>query len=205
MEKNPRAKKIKDILLGVKPTESVSDENRNSIEIGHVIGNGNIIGSGNIVTTTAPVIRRKVEIVPGDGVITEEQAFKIKALVDKIVDFEKLLKASPRGHGAVWSAFQKRFRITSYRQLPNERFDEACKYLSNQIGRIKSMKSAPKKMGDRFRKEQIAAIQARCKEFQGGTERRKKYMTEQFGISSLTEASDEQIKTIYRHVMGWSK
>lgn len=168
--------------------------------IGNVVGDGNTVH--NHITVQPPVSKTKVIVKTGVGTINAEQKRVLHDLVGEIVSIEKVLKRAPRTFQAVWSAFNKRYRINSYHELGEERFADAEKYLRTEIGRLRSMKSAPGKLGDQ-RAARIKAIQARSREFPGGTERRKAYMVREFGLSSLTDASDDQVEQIYRHVFGW--
>lgn len=173
-----------------------------------ISGTGNIVGDGNTVTNNIvnlqTPVRTRVVVKTGDGVIDAEQRFILKGLVESIVETEKKIRRTPRSYAAVWKAFQKRFRISSYHELPVDQFEAARKYLTTDRARIMSAKSAPKKLGVDFAKQRIVAIQARCREFSDGTARRKAYMAREFGASSLTELDSNQIEQVYRHVMNWS-
>jgi hypothetical protein len=204
-----REDRLKQILQEAHQPVSEGKSTRRRKSESPISGIGNVVGDGNTVTNNVSVFPkppvRKVIVQTGDDVVDAEQKFILKEAVKNIVDLEAKLKQNPRGFGAVWSAFNKRFRVSSYVELPKERFEEALKYLQTAAGRIKSAKSAPKKLGADFTAARITAIQARCREFPEGTARRKAYMMEKFGASSLTELDAAQLEQVYRHVFGWKR
>ena len=163
-----------------------------------VQGNGNTVAGRDVIHTERVTVRH--DFTPGPQHITEEQAHELMTLMDEIVKIEKGVKKTPRNEAAVRGAFKTKFKLGSYRALASDRFDEAKKYLQTEIGRLRSAKSAPKKLDDQ-RSARYKAIHARERQL-GISQWRKDYVKDRFGKESLTELSDQQLEQTYRAVMG---
>lgn len=158
------------------------------------------VAGGNIINIS-PVLRPRVIVKTGDGVVDAKQKAELKRLVGEWVDARSRVRKSRSTYGAAWSAFNANFSINSYAELPMERFDEACSWLRRQLAIINGMKSASKVLPD-WRPKAISAIKARCKNQLGDPDAYKPYIQTRFGKSSLTELTDDELRKTKVYVMG---
>lgn len=163
-----------------------------------VKGDGNTVAGRDIITTQRVV--HVANFTPGPEHISEAQAYELKRLMDETVEVEQAVKKNPRDYEAVFGAFKARFKLASYRALEADRFDEALTYLRTGLGRLRSAKSAPTKLGDSWRKQRYAAIKARSRQI-GAEAWLKQYLADKFLATSLTELSDKDLDTCYRTTM----
>lgn len=196
-------KDIKETLMeGSTPTPK---PRRRRSTPGHTItGNGNVIGDGNTVNYyhEPPVVQKKVYVKTGDGVLTATQKAKINDLFKDWMGARDAVRKSTVEIRSLRAAFNKYMSVNSYHEIKQEDFDKAIKWLQRQMGIVNSMPSAASK-NPNWRKSRYTSIKAKCNEFDGGIERQKKYITEKYGVKSLTELTDEQLESTYRHVRGW--
>lgn len=156
------------------------------------------------VINISPVLRPRVIVKTGDGVVDAKQKAELKRLVGEWVDARSRVRKSQSTYAGAWSAFNANFAINSYAELPMERFDEACAWLRRQLAIINGMKSAPKVLPD-WRPKAISAIKARCKNQLGDADAYKPYIQTRFGKSSLTELTDDELQKTKVYVMGKKK
>lgn len=166
---------------------------------GHAIGSGNLVNHGTINIGAKPS-RPKIVVKTGDGVIDASQKAKIKGLLYEWVDTYNAVKKSTLSYGGAWKKLNDYLKTNSYHEIKQEQFDKALKYLRKEIGIIRGMASAPKKVED-WRFKTIQAIQARCSE-RGWQPWRKEYMIKNYGKSSLRLFTDSELEKFYRTVMG---
>lgn len=185
--------KLKLALDDAKPERKRTPRQQSSIEIN---GDGNIVGDGNQIIH-APVVRVRRTVTPPPGSVSPAQKLKLKQALYAWVDAHNTIKvrSSPLTYAAAWSRFYRAFRLTSYAELPAERFDEALKWLQRRRAAIDNMKSAPKLDPD-WRRRTIAAIQARCKSHFNGEKVYQPYCQKRFGLSSLTDLTDQQLASV---------
>ncbi|EOF6096787.1 hypothetical protein ACK1FP_004293 [Salmonella enterica] len=165
---------------------------------GHAFGSGNLVNHGTI-NIGAKQSRPKVVVKTGDGVIDASQKAKIKGLLYEWVDTHNAVKKSNLSYGAAWERLNKYLKTNSYHEIKQENFDKALKYLRTEIGIIRGMASAPKKV-EGWRFKTIRAIQARCSE-KGWQLWRKEFMMKNYGKSSLRQFTDSELEKFYRTVM----
>lgn len=160
-----------------------------------IAGKGNVvsIGNNNVNITSHDVIVQP-KISPGEHHITNEQAYKIKNLVDEVVLAEKSAKRKPRTHAAVWGALKKKFKFASYRMLEQNQFDDVLKYLQQDLGRLRRAKGA--RTAPDWRKSRYRFIHARLKQL-GKTSLKDDYIAMEFGVSSLKELNDNELQHVY--------
>lgn len=198
-----KLKPLADLLKGAVPKKTVR---KNAAGV-RIVGNGNIVGDGNVIhhnfVQVQKVVRPRFTAPPGS--ISQAQAVELKALVEEIAKLEVQAKVKPRNYAAIWTAFKKRMNVTSYLNLPADRFDQAKQYLMQERGRLlrgAAAKSAPS--GD-FINARMKAIHARCREFPDGDQKRRAYMIRNFNAKSMTELNADQIDTLYQYVFGWKR
>lgn len=166
-----------------------------------VTGDGNIVGDGNVVVHTTKLTQRtKAEPKPGTEHIDEDQVFRIKQLVDEIVRLEATLKRDPATFQAVYKALNNRCRVGAMRMIPRASFPVAENFLRQWIGRLSNARSAPKKDSD-WRRRRIAYIKTNERKLGLELDVRR-YLTEKFEVTSLTELDDAQLQQVYQFVSG---
>lgn len=154
-----------------------------------------VIKTEKVITRTNPVTK------PGIEHISEEQCFKIKGLVDEIIQLEKLVKRKPAGYAVVWPAVSRHCGVNAYRMIPYEKFGKAVKYLQSWIGRLRSADTA-RTIDPTQRTSRYAAIHARAK---GQEDRLRAWMVKKYAVSSMTELSNDDLEALYRSVMRWKQ
>lgn len=166
-----------------------------------IVGNGNIqVGRDihvNIVQPPTARLKIKVEAHPGTEHIDDRQAARLMGLVKDVYEAEAKLKKKPKTMGAIWSALNAKLQVPSYRLIPFEDYPKAEKYLSQWIGRLNSMKSAPVVDGDAWRKRYYAYIKANSKH---EPEVLLAYLQRIFKATSLTQLDNDELTRAYRYV-----
>lgn len=204
-----RRKRIKEIIGSANKPKSEEEQGiKQNIKI---VGNNNIAGTSiTVIKTEEVVVKPKVKVTPGEGCITDKQAALIRNLVAEIVTLEKQLKQRPKHYAQVYGALfrhlsknKRRPEITSYRLIPLDKFNEAETYLRSWIGRLSSLKTAPKKDSN-WRKRKYAYIHTNIKQFSLETKLRE-YLQQKFGVTSLKDLSDEELQKTYQAVAYWKK
>ena len=166
-----------------------------------IVGSGNIQVGGDLhVKVERLVTRPRVVLTPGDGVIDESQAARLKALLTDWVNTNNAVRRTQLSFAAAWSALNKRAGVTSYRAIPSEKFASLEKWLQQQSARIGNMASAPRKDGD-WRAKKIGAIKARCKNQLGDEYAYRPYIQRNFKADSLSELATADLQRVYAYVM----
>lgn len=80
-----------------------------------------------------------------------------------------------------------------------EKSTKAETYLRKWIGRLISAKSAPKKIGNSWRKGKYSYIHTNVKQF-GLEVWFREYLQERYCVGGLTELSDDQLKNLYNTI-----
>lgn len=193
------------VVTGVrsKNTEKVTDEigfERNVIK-GNVTGVGIVGNGGTVHINHNPRTVVKAEPKPGIDNIEESECAILKDLVDRVVEKEVLMKKTPKSHKAVWSALNQHCKVASYRMIAKGDFEKARSYLTQWIGSLQGMKSAPAKDSDNWRKDQYKYIKTNAKD-PADAEALKTYIKRNFGAGSLTELADDELRQTYRYISG---
>lgn len=166
-------------------------------------GSTNVIGfvqngaTVNQIKTDKHVTTVKAEVKPGEDHITQEQAAKLTALVNEIVELEAKLKQKPKTHRSVWGTLNAHMGVTRYLLIPAIGYERAEKYLRQWLGRLNSGKSASVKDGDAWRKRKYAYIKINSKDDPDSVDR---YLAKNFGASSLSDLSNDELEKVYRYV-----
>lgn len=192
------------VLTGVRSANAAEAESAAKPEV-HVAsgGSANVIqfaqnGSTiHMVSTQKHVTHTKAEVRPGEQHISENQAAKLTALVNEIVELEAKLKKSPKGFRSVWGALNAHCGVTRYLLIASEDYDKAEKYLRQWIGRLNSMASAPVADNDAWRKRRYAYIKINTKNDEAWL---TAYLRKSFKAESLSDISDDDLDRTYRAV-----
>jgi transcriptional regulator with XRE-family HTH domain len=160
---------------------------------------------GNVYNTTRPPAQvYKYVYEPGD--LTEEQAAKIKELVDQIVELEGLVMKKGKTHAAVYSTLKRRFKVAYYRKIGEENFETVIKYLIQWRGNLRRNQKYPKIDPDKFRAEMYGAIHKIGLVYYGWKHKEiTGYVFDQFGVLSLADLSNEQLTTVRKMLESGAK
>lgn len=172
-----------------------------------ITGDGNIVGDGNLVSgrdiNISPVIRPKVVVKTGDGVVDAAQKAELKRLIGEWIEARNAVRKGDMSWPGAWSAFNAAFGLNKYDELKMEEFGKARAWIQRQTAIISSMRSAPKKMPN-WRNGVIAAIKARSKNQLGDADIYRPYIQNRFGKCSLTELTDDELQTTRQYIFGKS-
>ncbi len=169
--------------------------------------NYSVLGSNNTLNISPRKINKNI-IQPTSIHITQEQATIIKKLIDDLVAIDdkagKIQNNEDRkqGYGKYWGKFKKKFKITNYLLLPKEHFNEAEKWLRQQIGMARPKLKRTNKI--EWRKEHYTGIYTRSKQKNIDKEELLQIAFEKFElnepITSLKELSDTNLKKLYQYI-----
>jgi len=126
-----------------------------------VSGHNNVVAGRDVNINKREVTR--LSVTPGPEHITEEQAKRLKDLLDKAAKIEIAAGSDPRKtYAKWWSELTNRYQVTSYRLIPRALGDEAIKWLQQRAAmlRPKLRRSNP----SAWRREHYTTIWARARE-----------------------------------------
>ncbi len=166
-----------------------------------VRGDGNVVAGRDVHIKAERIVHRpRIVVVPGDGAVDASQKARLKELVDRWVELDRLVsRKKPISWASAWSALNRKMRVNSYNELPSERFPTAVKFLEQQLGRLNRTPTA-RRRSPTWRTSRIRAIQARCNE-KGLQGWRRRFMSDRFGKSSMTEIGNDELESLYNAVM----
>ena len=166
----------------------------------NISGGNNVVGDNNTVFNTEKVIHKTIaKVEPGEQHIDDSQAARLQYLVKEICSLEFKLKKKPKSYNSVWGPLNARMRVPRYRLIPKEKFESAEKYLLQWIGRLNSMKSAPKVDNEAWRKKRYAYIKINTKDDPGVLDR---YILKNFGVTTIRDLDDADLEKTYRYIAG---
>lgn len=144
----------------------------------------------------------KAETKPGSEHITTEQRAILLDLVNQVVEKEQVLRKTPKSHRAVWAALNKHMGVPSYSLIAFGGFDKARSYLTQWIGGLNAMKSAPIKDGVAWRNSRLKALHANVRGDSELEEKMRSYMKRKFDVTSLADLPNEHLEETYRYIVG---
>lgn len=151
-------------------------------------------------TYAKPPRQPRVKVVPGEGVINEDQKVALAALRDEWMTLHAAIKKKPLSHAAAWSAINKSARARSYHLIRQEHYGLALAFIRKQMGILRGMASAPAK-DKTWRASRISGIKLRCKNQLGNPDLYKPYIRKNFDASSLADLSSDDLQRTYAYVM----
>jgi transcriptional regulator with XRE-family HTH domain len=155
----------------------------------------NVIMAGRDVYQNT-TIRRKTEYRPGPDDITGEQANTLKNLVNDIVVIEQKVKKKPKTHGAIWNALNRKMGVTYYREIKQDRFEEARSYLRIWIGRI--TRGLERSDNEQWRDRKYKSIYAMAtKELGWKKEDVHNYTYGKYQKEGLSNLTDKELNALY--------
>lgn len=169
-----------------------------------VNGDGNIVGNGNILVKTEKLVHRpRVTVTPGIGCITSEQGAILYRLVHEIFALETIARKKPQYLGSIWHAVNTLCGVTSYKEIPCEKFSKAEKYLRQWLGRLSSTKTAKKSDPD-WRRRKLAYIHTNVKKM-NCDDKLRNLLRDKYGVESLVKISDDDLGAVYSTVASWKQ
>ncbi len=156
-------------------------------------GDNNIIVNGDKNTVMQSPVFKNSKVVnkinkPADS-ITEEQAFEIKKLIDKIV------KNTALPYPAVWGKFKNYVKVSEYKAMPISKYDSAIKYLKKwQAATVRNLRSSDTTT---YRKKRYTAIYARLKNLGITKDQFAISLKEKYSVTSLKDLSLEDLEKVY--------
>lgn len=169
-------------------------------------GNHNVqvgINQGTIIKTDKVV--KKNEIKPNiENHISEAQAKEIKECIDKIVEINEQAGKGNKSkiYPETWQSFYNRFKITSYKLLPKETFEDAITWLKQQIA-FEHRPKLRKSNNDQWKKDIYGAIYAKSQKSlgldkQGLYDFALEKLKLKTPINSLKDLSDTRLNKLYK-------
>lgn len=163
-----------------------------------ITGNGNIQVGGDYIRTEKHITKTKPEVKPGEEHITDEQAAKLKEIVDDIAKVEAIAKKRPKSYGAIWSMLNNYCNVPQYRLIKKNDYEKAVKFLIQWRGGLSATKTAMRHDPE-WRDKRIKAIHTIRRKFD--LERKyRNYIKKNFDAESTLELTDEQLDKAYRYV-----
>lgn len=165
-----------------------------------IVGSNNFQAGGDI-HVNSPKIVNKVIVQTGVGTVTASQKAELTRLKDEWRQVHNAIKKSELSYGAAWGAFNKHFKINSYSELAEERFEDACAWFKRQIAILRKMPSAKHK-DQNWRKAKITYIKVVCKNDLGNERAYVPYIQERFGKTSLKDLLDPELEATHGYIAG---
>ncbi len=97
-----------------------------------ISGNNNIVGNSNNITIKAPA-RPRINIILSDKSISSETAYKLKLLIDRLVKADDPRIPTQVLYPKWWSVLRKRYKVTSYKEIPRNKGADAIKHLKHHL------------------------------------------------------------------------
>ncbi|HHF6578250.1 TPA: ORF6C domain-containing protein [Haemophilus influenzae] len=199
----PKGELIQLFKDSTRPKESkkTTQSKRNAVS-----GDNNIIvmdsKSVNLtINTKTP--KTTVKVLKGNAHINDQITYKIKELVDNLVEKEVTGGMTTQAAYAKWyGALKKRYKVTSYTLIPAHLAEEAITWLMSQAA-IKRSKIRRNNV-PMYRNELYSAIYARAGNL--GLSKGELYniVLTKFNkrVTSLTQLSEINLKKLYQYIMG---
>jgi len=161
-----------------------------------VKGDGNVL-VGRDVIHTEKVVQKNVT-QPGPQHISEEQAFEVKRQIDELAQMD-VDSGREDSHKAWYSRMYRKFKVTSYKTIPLEKYDGVISWFRQQkaINRPKLRRPA----NGQWRNQLYGAIYGKWREL--GYEKSAIYgfalerLKLNRPIESLTELKEQNLKRLY--------
>jgi hypothetical protein len=169
-----------------------------------VNGKGNMVAGRDLNIVTERVVKKTfVQTDPGGKHIANSTARKIQEIVKEYIDLHTAAEKDPqRAAQRIWSSIKKEFNVTTYKEIPAEKSDEAIQWLYAQIAmaRPKIRRKAPEWWKQSFYK----TIYARANEL--GMSKEELYAIAQTRlelkkpVSSLKDLTQKNLEKLH-HIM----
>jgi len=165
-----------------------------------VSGHNNVVAGRDLYINKREVTR--VSVTPGPDHITEDQAKRLKDLVDEIAKIEIDRGTNPgRAYPSLWSQVNKRFQVTSFHLIPKALGEDAIKWLQQRRAmlRPKQRRSNP----SAWRNQLYKSIWARAHELGMSDGDVYSLVRKRLGLHvvSLTRLGEKNLNRLYNIVM----
>lgn len=166
-------------------------------------GDGNIMIGRDVIHTEKVV--QKTVTKPGPQHISEEQAFEVKSSIDELAKID-VDSGRADSHKEWYSRLYRKFKVTSYKTIPREKFDNVISWLGQQKAMNRSKLRRP--ANTEWRKQMYGAIYGRWRQL--GREKSTIYsfanerLQLKCQIQSLTELGEQNLKRLYDIVIRMS-
>jgi hypothetical protein len=165
-----------------------------------IVGNNNIQAGRDILIKPEKIVN-KTTVKTGDGTVTATQKAELTRLKDEWREVHNAIKKRELTHGAAWKAFNTHFKINSYAELPQERFEDGKAWFKRQMAILRSMRSAKQK-DPTWRNAQIRYIKTVSKNNLGDERAYGAYIAERFGKNSLSQLGDNELEATKGYIAG---
>jgi hypothetical protein len=165
-----------------------------------VSGHHNVVAGRDVNINKREVTR--LSVIPGPEHITEEQAKRLKDLVDKAAKIEIAAGSEPRKtYAKWWSELTNRYEVTSYRLIPRLLGSEAIKWLEQRAAMLRPKLRRANPLA--WRVEHYAAIWARARELSMSKGAVYSLVKERLGLQvvSLKLLGEHNLKHLYNIMM----
>lgn len=152
-------------------------------------------------THTKPQRSPKVTIQPSGDVVSESQKVALIKLRDEWIALHNAIKTAHKlTYGGAQKAINAQADVTSYHLIPAAKYNDVVGWIKQQMGRLRNMASAPAK-DPKWRASKITPIKLRCKNQLGDPEAYRAYIKKNFGATSLTDLSTDELQRTYAYIM----
>lgn len=175
-----------------------------------VIGNHNTVnqvtgtlhqGDVNNITTEKHITKTIVEISSDDNYINEDQKKTLIDLVNQIVEKEREVKREPKTHRAVWSSLNAHCKVSTYKLIAKDNFEQAKMYLRKWLGRLNNTATAKRNNQTYHANKQKAEIHLKVKEL-GLQDWYVDTLKKKFNVTSSTELDAVELQSLLTTVRG---
>jgi len=143
-----------------------ADEPPSGVSISQKVGKAQnvIAAAGNVNIATKHVTR--TEFTPDERHLSPEQALKIQDLVKELAEMDVAAgKGEAKSFQTWWSYLKNTFKVTTYKEIPKERFDEAVSLLQQAKGM--NLPKIRRKDNELWRKQHYRSIFGTAKKGMG--------------------------------------
>ncbi|MEI6032914.1 MAG: ORF6C domain-containing protein [Verrucomicrobiae bacterium] len=177
-----------------------ADEPPSGVSISQKVGKAQnvIAAAGNVNIATKHVTR--TEFTPDERHLSPEQSAKIQALVKELAEMDVAAgKSEARSFQTWWSYLKNTFKVTTYKEIPRERFDEAVSLL--QQAKARNLPAIRRKDNELWRRKLYASIFAIAKKNLGWSDEDiHAFASLKLGkaVSSLKDVGERDLTKIVR-------
>jgi len=160
------------------PTTQTITVNGSNNSVSNVIHIKQFVSKSTVKNTTPQ---------PTESNISQVEAAEVKALIDN-------LGGSGVSFGFIYKTIYKKFKVTSYHLIRKQDMQAVVLYLRKWIGSQRGQNGAKKPSGKAWRNDQYSAIKANITSGVYSKEELESYVENNFGKSSLSLVSNEELK-----------
>jgi len=177
-----------------------ADQPPTGVSISQKVGKAQnvIAAAGNVNIATKHVTR--TEFTPDDRHLSPEQALKIQDLVKELAEMDVAAgKGEAKSFQTWWSYLKNTFKVTTYKEIPRERFDEAVSLLQQAKGM--NLPKIRRKDNELWRKQHYRSIFGTAKKGMGWSDEQiHDFASLKLGkaVTSLSEVGERDLAKLAR-------